>query len=139
MKRGETLYCRECGCGYPYRGGRQNPLCPQCYQKAMKKRKQEEQKKLRSTRIKGGAQRKGGPLLRHAQEKQRQAAKAMHMKRLPMEKPEGSRKLTRATMEALMKDPVGRLVHEIEVDNEERRKQGLPPLSYGQHVAKYGK
>lgn len=45
--------------------------------------------------------------------------------------------MPRGTMEALMKDPVGRMVHEIELENEERRKQGLPPLSYGQFVQKY--
>lgn len=141
MKREDTLRCRECGREYPYRGGRPNPLCPQCYRKALKKRKQEEQKKLRSTRGKSGARRKGGPPPRHAPKKTgaqgQEAPPQVRVERLPMERPAGGRKLTRATMEALLKDPVGRRVHEIELENEERRKQGLPPLSYGQYEAKY--
>lgn len=96
---------------------------------------------MRSTRGKSGARRKGGPPPRHAPKKTgaqgQEAPPQVRVERLPMERPAGGRKLTRATMEALLKDPVGRRVHEIELENEERRKQGLPPLSYGQYEAKY--
>jgi len=141
MKRGDTLYCRACGREYTYRGGRPNPLCPPCYRKVLKKRKQEEQEKLRSARAGSGALRTSGPRRQHGAEAEgwqgKDAMPQVCVERLPEEKPAGGRKVPRGTMEALMKDPVGRMVHEIELENEERRKQGLPPLSYGQFVQKY--
>lgn len=134
MKVGTVCRCR-CGQEYIYRGGRPNRRCPDCYRKIRLERVKESQKNQRKMeRRKSGTGSAPAPQKRCAQKQKAQRTPAVLAG-----DPPGRGKIPRKRMQELMKDPVFRLVHEIEEVNREREKQGLRPLSYGEYVWIYGK
>lgn len=132
MKLGTVCRC-QCGREYVYRGGRPNRRCPDCYRKIRLDRVKEAQKKVK--------RRRSGTGCTPAPQKSR--AQKLEVKHLPVVTAEETRgrrkKIPEKRMQELMKDPVFRLVHEIEEVNREREKQGLRPLDYGEYVWKFGK
>lgn len=123
MKRGTVCRCKRCGGEYTYAGGRYNDLCPHCYREKRMRRVVENRENM--TTKKSAARKCAAP------KKCAQTQKAGEKRR-----PEKG-KLSQKKWAEMMKDPVFRLVHELELVNREREKIGLPPLSYGKYVQEY--
>ena len=131
MKKGTVCRCKRCGGEYLYTGGRKNPLCPNCYQ-------EDRLKRVEMLSRKKSAEQDGAAPERYAKKQGARGRKngkkgVKRLETVEREKP----KLSKKQMEQLMKDPVCRLVHELELVNREREKKGLPPLSYGKYVQEY--
>lgn len=124
MKRGTVCYCAKCGGEYTYKGGRHNELCPRCYREKRMRRVVESREKMPDK--KSAARKRAAP--------KRCAQKQENGKRM-VEQVKG--KISKKKLEKLMKDPVCRIVHELELVNKEREKKGLPPLTYGKYVQEY--
>lgn len=113
MKRGTVCYCTKCGGEYTYKGGRHNELCPRCYREKRMRRVVESREKMPD---KKSAARKCAAPKSCAQKQERRKQMVKQVKD---------------------KDPVCRVVHELELVNKEREKKGLPPLTYGKYVQEY--
>lgn len=130
MKRGTVCRCAKCGGEYTYKGGRHNDLCPRCYREKRMRRVAESRKSMPD---KKSAARKCAAQKKCAQKQESGKRAVIEVKAIVTERGRISRK----KLEALMKDPVCRLVHELELVNQERAEKGLPPLSYGKYVQEY--
>lgn len=130
MKRGTVCRCAKCGGEYTYKGGRHNDLCPRCYREKRMRRVEESRKSMPD---KKSAARKCAAQKKCAQKQESGKRAVIEVKAIVAERGRISRK----KLEALMKDPVCRLVHELELLNQERAERGLPPLSYGKYVQEY--
>lgn len=130
MKRGTVCRCAKCGGEYTYKGGRHNDLCPRCYREKRMRRVVEGRKMMpdkKSDARKCAARKK-------CAQKQESGKRAV-IQGNAIEP--GKEKISRKKLAELMKDPVCRLVHELELLNRERAERGLPPLSYGKYVQEY--
>ena len=130
MKRGTVCRCKECGVEYTYKGGRHNDLCPRCYREKRMRRVVESRETMPD---KKSAARKCTALKKCAQKQESGKRAVIEVKAKEAER----ERISRKKLETLMKDPVCRLVHELELVNQERAKMGLPPLSYGEYVQEY--
>lgn len=130
MKRGTVCRCKECGEEYTYKGGRHNDLCPRCYREKRMRRVVESRKSMPD---KKSAARKCTALKKCAQKQEIGKCAVIQVKTIEPVKG----KISRKKLAELMQDPVCRLVHELELVNQERAKIGLPPLSYGKYVQEY--
>lgn len=130
MKRGTVCYCTKCGGKYTYKGGRHNELCPRCYREKRMRRVVESREKMPDK--KSAARKCAAP--KSCAQKQ-ESRKRMVKQGKDKEPVKG--KISKKKLEELMKDPVCRVVHELELVNKEREKKGLPPLTYGKYVQEY--
>lgn len=128
MKRGTVCRCAKCGGAYTYTGGRHNDLCPRCYREKRMRRVVESRETMPD---KKSAARKCATPKKCAQKQE--GGVMIQVKAIEPVK----EKISQKKLAELMKDPVCRLVHELELVNREREKMGLPPLSYGKYVQEY--
>ena len=120
MKKGDECRCERCGELYTYHGGRPNPYCPGCFAVVRRVRATAQMRKYREKHPK--------------RETPKPAPAAKTASKVVKLRCETDLTVPRKR-EKCGNDEVSRTVHKIELLNQERAAQGLPPLSYGKAVA----